>query len=144
MPSRMTGGRGTGVSEQVDGESFPECIKFYYPQGRGAYAISERSMTVMRPTSQSRARRLCVFRLCRFQAVIPDAAQTLDPFVSAQRLVVHQEIKPSRPIISRSATPYPRHDRSRRHAGDAVAASASVRSPVKKQKSLSGTTGIRG
>lgn len=91
-------GSTVNISEQVDGVSFAGVRYEFllYPQEPGAYVISERSITVTYAAGPPESREAVVrIPSLSFQAVIPDAAQALDPFVSAQRLVVHQEIKPS-------------------------------------------------
>jgi len=86
------------LSEQVNGVTFAG-VRFefsIYPQEPGNFAVSGQTVTITYAVNppQTREASLQIPPLS-FEATIPDAAQMLDPFISATRLVVRQDIKPS-------------------------------------------------
>jgi len=67
-----------------------------FPQEAGAYALSGQSITVTFADNPPHTSVATVpMPAVNFQAVIPEAARALDPFVSATGLTLQQEIHPS-------------------------------------------------
>jgi hypothetical protein len=86
------------LTEQHDGVTFAG-VRFelmIFPQEAGAYAVADKRITLTYAADPP-ATREAVVELPRitFEAVVPDAARTLDPFVAASRLVMRQEIRRS-------------------------------------------------
>ncbi|MBX9827420.1 MAG: BatD family protein [Xanthobacteraceae bacterium] len=86
------------MSEQHDGITYAG-VRFeflIYPQEPGTYAISGQTVAVTYAAEPpaTREAKLTVPAV-GFDAVIPDAAQALDPFVSATKLTVRQDIQRS-------------------------------------------------
>ncbi len=71
-----------------------------YPQEAGAYAVSGQTITVTfadNPPHTSKTE--VAVPAANFEAVVPDAASGLDPFISATRLTLQQEIQhPAEPL----------------------------------------------
>ena len=67
-----------------------------HPQEPGSYVIANRQVVVAYAAEPpaSREATLDLPRLV-FEAFIPDAAQALDPFVAATKLVLHQSVEPA-------------------------------------------------
>jgi len=85
-------------SEERGGTSYAG-VRFefaIYPQEPGSYAIAEQKLRV-RYAAEPPATREATFATPRieFQAVIPDAAYTLSPFVAAKTLTIEQVIQRS-------------------------------------------------
>ncbi|MBX9841234.1 MAG: BatD family protein, partial [Xanthobacteraceae bacterium] len=86
------------MSEQRDGITYAG-VRFeflIYPQEPGAYAISGQSVAITYAAEPPATREVkLAIPAVGFDAVIPDAAQALDPFVSAAKLTVRQDIQRS-------------------------------------------------
>ena len=85
-------------SEQRNGTTFAGVrVEFLiYPQEPGRYAVPPQEITITYAAAPPETRKAVVATpALAFEATIPDAAQTLDPFIAASRLTVHQELKPS-------------------------------------------------
>lgn len=86
------------LSEQRDGLTFSG-MRFelvIFPQEPGSYAVAGRRITLTYAADPPATREASVeVPRIAFEAVIPDAARSLDPFVAATRLVVTQEIRRS-------------------------------------------------
>lgn len=65
-----------------------------YPQEAGAYAVSGQTITVTFADNPPHTSQTAVtVPAANFEAVVPDAASGLDPFLSATRLTLQQEIQ---------------------------------------------------
>lgn len=86
------------TSEQRDGTTYAGVRYEFlvYPQEPGAYALDGKTVTLSYAADPPHTREamLPLPRLA-FEAFIPDPAQGLDPFVSASRLTLRQEVRPS-------------------------------------------------
>jgi hypothetical protein len=86
------------LSDQRNGTSYAG-VRFefaIYPQEPGAYAIVDQKLTVRYAAEPPATREVSIaVPRIEFQAVIPDAASTLNPFVTAKRLTIEQVIQRS-------------------------------------------------
>lgn len=70
------------------------------PQEPGSYAVTGQPITITYADNPPHTRVAQVpVPATRFEAVIPDAARGLDPFLSATRLSLKQDIQPSSPTL---------------------------------------------
>ena len=70
------------------------------PQEPGTYAVTGQPVTITYADNPPHSRTTNVpMPATRFEAVIPDAARGLDPFLSATRLSLKQDIQPSSPSL---------------------------------------------
>ncbi|MCP3397377.1 BatD family protein [Bradyrhizobium sp. CCGB20] len=103
------------TNEQRDGVSYAG-VRFEYaisPQEPGSYAVAGQSVRIKYAAEPPAVRDVnLALPPASFEAFIPDAASTLNPFVSASNLTVEQDIK-------RSADPL--------KAGDAVTRTITIR-----------------
>ncbi|MCP3405881.1 BatD family protein [Bradyrhizobium sp. CCGB01] len=103
------------TNEQRDGVSYAG-VRFEYaisPQEPGSYAVAGQSVRIKYAAEPPAVRDVnLALPSASFEAFIPDAASTLNPFVSASSLTVEQDIK-------RSADPL--------KAGDAVTRTITIR-----------------
>lgn len=86
------------TSEQREGVSYAGVRYEFliYPQEPGAYAIAGQTITVTYAADPPNVREAAIpVPRIAFDAFIPDAAQALDPFVSATKVELRQEIKSS-------------------------------------------------
>jgi hypothetical protein len=67
-----------------------------YPQEPGAYAIADQQVTVTFAAEPPKSRQVTIpLPRLAFEALIPEAAQNLDPFIAASALTVEQAVKQS-------------------------------------------------
>jgi hypothetical protein len=91
-------GSTVNLSEQLNGTTYAGVRYEFliYPQEPGSYSLPVQNITVTYAADPPASREAIVATpALSFNAVIPDAAQELDPFIAADRLTVRQEIKPS-------------------------------------------------
>ena len=86
------------MSESHDGTTYAGVRREFaiHPQEPGSYVIADQRIVVAYAADPPRSQEatLTLPRLA-FEAMIPDAAQTLDPFVAATRLTLRQSVEPS-------------------------------------------------
>ena len=91
-------GSTVNTSEQINGTTYAGVqVEFLiYPQEPGQFAVPAQNITITYAAAPPATRTAVVAApSLSFEATIPDAAQALDPFVAASRLVVRQDVKPS-------------------------------------------------
>jgi BatD DUF11 like domain len=67
-----------------------------YPQEPGAYAIADQKLTIKYAAEPPRSREVTLpLPHVEFQAYIPDAAASLDPFIAATKLTIEQMVERS-------------------------------------------------
>lgn len=86
------------MSQQRDGVSYAG-VRFeflIYPQEVGSYAIAGKNVTITYAADppNTREAELSIPRVT-FEAFIPNAAEALDPFFSATKLTIRQDVQPS-------------------------------------------------
>jgi hypothetical protein len=86
------------MSDQRNGVSYAG-VRFEFmihPQEAGSYAIAGKSVTITYAADppNTREAELSIPRIT-FEAFVPDAAEALDPFFSATKLAIRQDIQPS-------------------------------------------------
>jgi hypothetical protein len=86
------------LSEQHDGMTYAG-VRFafaVYPQEPGAYALADQTVTVRYAAEPPRTRETTLpLPRIAFQAIIPDAALRVDPFVAAASLTIEQAVRRS-------------------------------------------------
>jgi len=89
-------GSTVNLTEQVNGTTYAGVRYEFliYPQEPGSYSLPAQNVTVTYAAEPPASREaVLVTPELSFDAIIPDAAQELDPFVAAARLAIRQQIK---------------------------------------------------